>query len=145
LLHTLRTEVVKGGTTGIRDEDFRHAGGDTAPYQLVQGVHEVLPKTDVSTYDEIEHREVLRGEVRKVPTSGSDVDAMALGVQLEIRKHRGIGVQACHLSLERFGTGDADQPPAAAKLQYASLWGHATLVEVVQQNKTAGPDPVPME
>src|SRR6266852_5611369 len=60
LLHTPRTEVVKGGTAGIRHEDLRHAGSHAVPYQLVQRVDEVLPKADVRPHDEVEGRELLR-------------------------------------------------------------------------------------
>ena len=47
LRYTPRTELIKGGTTGIRHQDFCHARGDAMPYELVQGIYQVLPKTDI--------------------------------------------------------------------------------------------------
>src|SRR3989442_15586300 len=85
VLHTPRTELVKRGAAGIRQEDFRDPRGDTVAYQLVQGVHEFLPKADVRPHDELERREILGGKARKGAVAGRDVDPVALGVQLEIR------------------------------------------------------------
>src|SRR5438132_455865 len=43
LRHTPRTELIKGGTTGIRHQDFCHARGDAMPYLQLHaqrnGVH----------------------------------------------------------------------------------------------------------
>ena len=145
LVHTPGTEVVKRGPAGIRHKDLGDPRGDAVAHQLVQGVHEFLPKADVRPHDELECRELLGREVRKGALPSRDVDPVALGVQLEIRKHRRVGVEPRHLGLERFGTGDAHQPPAAAELQHASLGGDTTLVEIVHQDKTGRPDLVPME
>jgi hypothetical protein len=115
------------------------------PYELVQGLDQVLPKTDIRPHEEIERREVLGRERRKGAVPGGEVHPVALRVQLEIGKHRRIGVEPRHLGLKGFGAGDAHQAPAAAEVQDARLRGHAALVEIVQQHKTRGPDLVPME
>jgi len=145
LVHTPGTELVKRGAAGIRHEDFRDPRGDPVTHQLVQGVHEFVPQADVRPPDEVERREVLGREVRKGTLPGRDVDPVALGVQLEIRKHRRVSVQPRHLGLERFGAGDAHQLPAAAEFSHAGPRGDAALLERVHQHKTARPHLVPME
>src|SRR5262249_2941320 len=90
-------------------------------------------------------RQVRGREVRKAAVPGGDVDPVALGVQLKIGKHRRIGVESRHLCLEQFGTGDANQSPAAAEFQHVCSWGDGTLVEIVYQHPTARRDLVPME
>src|SRR5262249_60060540 len=90
LWHTPCTELVKGGTTGIRHQDFGHARGDAVPYELVQGLDQVLPKTDIRPHEEIERRAILGREFRKGAVPGGEVPPVALRVQLEIRKYRRI-------------------------------------------------------
>ena len=131
LLHTPRTEIVKGGAAGIRHEDFRDTHGDAVAHELIQGVHEFLPKADVRPHDEIERGELQGHEVHKGALPGGDGHPVALGMQLELGKHRRIGVQPSDLRLEHFGAGDADQPPAAAEFQHAGLRGHTALLEIV--------------
>ena len=91
----------------MRHQDFCDSRGDAVTHQPVQGVHEVLPKADIGPHDELERREVQGREVRKAAVPGGEVDPIALGVQLEIGKHRRIGVEPRHLGLERFGAGNA--------------------------------------
>src|SRR5215470_11491743 len=76
---------------------------------------------------------------------GGEVHPVALGVQLEIRKHRRVCVQPGDLRLEHFRAGDPHQPPATAELQHAGLRGETALVEIVEQDPTGRPDLVPME
>jgi len=121
----------KGGAAGIRHEDFRDTHGDAVAHELIQGVHEFLPKADVRPHDEIERGELQGHEVRKGALPGGDGHPVALGMQLELGKHRRIGVQPSDLRLEHFGAGDADQPPAAAEFQHAGLRGHTALLEIV--------------
>src|SRR5262249_60730486 len=82
-------------------------------HQLIQGIHKFLQKADICPHDDIKRREILQREVRKSALPSRNVDPVTLRVQLEIRKHCRVGVEPRHLSLERFGTEDADQPPAA--------------------------------
>src|SRR5262249_20165372 len=105
LLHTPHTELVKRRSARICHEDFRHARGDTMTHQLIQGVYKFLPKANVSPHDELEGRKIRRGEVRKAALAGHDVHPIALGVQMEIGKHRRVSVEPCHLGLKRFGAG----------------------------------------
>src|SRR5262245_31939754 len=115
------------------------------PYQLVQGHDELVPKADIRPHQEIEGSKLIVGEMRKGTLAGGNVDTIVPGVQLEIRKHRGVGVKPRHLRLERLGAVDTYQPPAAAELQHTSLRGNTALLQIVHQQKTRRPDLLPMD
>jgi hypothetical protein len=66
-------------------------------------------------FNEVERSKILGLEVCKGQVAGLDLDSVALGVQPEIREDGRVGVEPCHVGVERFGAVDNWQRIYGAK------------------------------
>ena len=106
VLPTARTELFERGAIWVSYENFRHARVNPMLHQVVQGIDEFVPKTDIRADDQVESGQLRGREVRKGPLAGLDVNPVELRMQLEIRKHGRVSVEPRYLGIEHFGAVD---------------------------------------
>lgn len=140
-----RAEIVEWWTIRVGHEDFRdtrlHAMGDN----LAQWVDEFVPKADIGADDQIERGKIAGFEVLKGKVARLHVDAIELGVLMQVGEHRRVGVKCGNASVKRLGAIDTEQSPATAEFQNTDVLSNAALCEIVHQQKTGAPDLFPVQ